>query len=100
MSWLEAAVRHKIWCDGRWNHRILGLPGPFSAGDFMPHEQLLALLTRARTVLERYLFEEGGEAVRDDVAEVCMAIDDALPDEAAVPLRRVELTRSEEKSAA
>ncbi|HEY4748936.1 MAG TPA: hypothetical protein VIH60_00955 [Steroidobacteraceae bacterium] len=66
----------------------------------MPHEELLALLTRARTVLERYLFEEGGEAVRDDVAEVCMAIDDALPDEAAVPLRRVELTRSEEKSAA
>jgi hypothetical protein len=66
----------------------------------MPHEELLALLTRARTVLERYLFEEGGEAVRDDVAEVCMAIDDALPDEAAGPLRRVELTRSEEKSAA
>lgn len=67
----------------------------------MPHEQLLALLTRARTVLEQYMFEEGGEAIRDDVAEVCIAIDDALPNETAVLIiRRVELTRSEEKSAA
>jgi hypothetical protein len=44
----------------------------------MPHDELIALLNRARTVLDRYLFEADGQAIRDDVAEVCMAIDDAL----------------------
>jgi CDP-glycerol glycerophosphotransferase (TagB/SpsB family) len=60
----------------------------------MPHDELLALLKRARGVLEHYLFEADGEAVRDDVAEVCMAIDDALPDETRVAVRRAELERS------
>jgi hypothetical protein len=63
----------------------------------MPHDELdelLALLARARAVLDRYMFEEGGEAMRDDVAEVCMAIDHALPDEGCVPLRKAELDRS------
>jgi hypothetical protein len=60
----------------------------------MPHDDLLALLTRARTVLERYMFEGDGEAIRDDVAEVCMAIDDALPLEGRIPVKRVELDRS------
>jgi len=45
----------------------------------MSHEQLVALLARSRTILDRYLFEADGEAIRDDVAEICMAIDDALP---------------------
>ena len=45
----------------------------------MSDEQLLALLTRSRAVLDRYLFEAEGESIRDDVAEICMAIDDALP---------------------
>jgi hypothetical protein len=45
----------------------------------MPYEELLALLNRARTVLDRYMFDPD-EAIRDDVAEVCMAIDDALPE--------------------
>ena len=44
----------------------------------MRNDELLPLLARARAVLDRHLFEEGG-AVRDDVAEICMAIDDALP---------------------
>jgi hypothetical protein len=60
----------------------------------MPHEELIALLQRARIVLERYMFEAGGEAIRDDIAEVCMAIDDALPDETRVPVRKVGLERS------
>jgi len=34
------------------------------------------LLQDARAVLERYQFE--GEVVRDDVAEICMKIDDLL----------------------
>jgi len=60
----------------------------------MPNEEFIALLSRARAVLERYMFEPEGEAIRDDVAEVCMAIDDALPDESAVPLRKVVPERS------
>jgi hypothetical protein len=36
-----------------------------------------ALLSQARSVLERYLFD--GVDLRDDVAEICAKIDDALP---------------------
>jgi hypothetical protein len=60
----------------------------------MQNEELIALLSRARGILERYMFEPESGAIRDDVAEVCMAIDDALPKEGAVPLRNVELERS------
>jgi hypothetical protein len=63
----------------------------------MPHDELdelLALLARARAVLDRYIFEEDGEVVRDDIAEVCMAIDDALPVEGRVQVRKAELDRS------
>ena len=60
----------------------------------MSHEELLALLTRARAVLGHYLFEAEDEPIRDDVAEICMAIDDALPDETRVPVKRVMLDRS------
>jgi hypothetical protein len=67
----------------------------------MQQADLVALLTRARAVLERYLFEADGEAIRDDVAEICMAIDDALPDEERVRPRKAELDRSMlERSAA
>jgi hypothetical protein len=67
----------------------------------MPHDELIALLTRTRTVLERYMFDEGGETIRDDVVSVCMAIDDALPDEERVKPKRAELERSSlERSAA
>ena len=47
----------------------------------MSHDELLALLARARAVLGRHLFEGEDERIRDDIAEICMAIDDALPDE-------------------
>ena len=47
----------------------------------MTHDELLALLTRSRRVLERHLFEADGEAMRDDIAEICIAIDDALSPE-------------------
>jgi hypothetical protein len=57
-------------------------------------EELIALLKRARTVLDRYMFEEGSEAIRDDVAEVCMAIDDTLPDDSRVLVKRAALERS------
>jgi len=60
----------------------------------MPQEPLIALLRRARAVLDHYLFEADGAAIRDDVAEICMAIDDALPDEARVEVKKVGLERS------
>jgi chorismate-pyruvate lyase len=60
----------------------------------MSHDELLALLTRARDVLGHYLFEGEDEPVRDDIAEICMAIDDALPDEHRVLVKRVTLDRS------
>jgi len=60
----------------------------------MPHDELLALLARARAVMDRYMFDPEGDVIRDDVAEICMAIDDAMPDEARVPLRKAELDRS------
>jgi hypothetical protein len=60
----------------------------------MSHEELLALLTRARAVLGHYLFEAEDEPIRDDVAEICMAIDDALPDDSRVAVKRVTLERS------
>ena len=60
----------------------------------MSHEELLALLSRARAVLGHYLFGEEDEPIRDDVAEICMAIDDALPDESRVAVKRVTLERS------
>ncbi|HEY7964355.1 MAG TPA: hypothetical protein VID49_09610 [Steroidobacteraceae bacterium] len=58
------------------------------------HDELFELLKRARMVLERYMFEADGEAIRDDVAEVCIAIDDALPDAARVQVKKIELERS------
>jgi hypothetical protein len=60
----------------------------------MSHDELLALLTRARAVLGHYLFEGEDELIRDDVAEICMAIDDALPDDTRVAVKRVTLERS------
>jgi hypothetical protein len=60
----------------------------------MSHEELLALLTRARAVLDHYLFEAEDQPIRDDVAEICMAIDDALPDESRILVKRVTLERS------
>ncbi|HET7088649.1 MAG TPA: hypothetical protein VFL17_08375 [Anaerolineae bacterium] len=45
----------------------------------MTHDELLALLTRSRRVLERHLFD--GETIRDDIAAICIAIDDALSPE-------------------
>jgi hypothetical protein len=67
----------------------------------MSHEELLALLKRARAVLDGYMFEDDGAAIRDDVASVCMEIDDALPVEGRVLLKKAELDRSAlERSAA
>ena len=60
----------------------------------MHHDELLALLARARAVMDRYMFDAEGEMMRDDVAEICMAIDDAMPDEGRVPVRKAELDRS------
>lgn len=58
------------------------------------HDELCALLKRARLVLECYMFESEGQVIRDDVAEVCMAIDDVLPDETRVQLKKIELERT------
>ena len=60
----------------------------------MSQDELLALLTRARAILGHYLFDGEDEPIRDDIAEICMAIDDALPDDSRVQLKRVTLERS------
>ncbi|HYL02394.1 MAG TPA: hypothetical protein VEU54_03165 [Steroidobacteraceae bacterium] len=65
----------------------------------MPHDELIALLDRARTVLDRYLFDADGDAIRDDVAEVCMVIDDALPSRTLLEVRK-ELERLAQRPAA
>ena len=52
----------------------------------MTHDELLQLLTQARQVLNRYLVDDE-EVMRDDVAQVCMAIDDALPDPTRVTIK-------------
>jgi hypothetical protein len=61
----------------------------------MPNEELLVLLGKARAVLDHYLLDDN-EAMRDDVAEICQKIDDALPQEGRVQYKRVglELDRS------
>jgi hypothetical protein len=51
----------------------------------MPHEELLALLAKSRAIHERYLFEADGQTIRDDVAELCMAIDDVLSSQGRMP---------------
>ena len=65
----------------------------------MSHEQLLALLNKARTVLDRYLFDDS-EAMRDDVAQICMAVDDARPSEGRVKVKNTELERVSQRFAA
>ncbi len=65
----------------------------------MSQAELLALLSRARAVLDRYLFDES-ETMRDDVAQICMAIDDALPGEGRVEVKKAELERPSQRSAA
>jgi hypothetical protein len=61
----------------------------------MPNDELLALLKKARAVLDRYMFDDD-QLLRDDVADICMKIDDALPQEGRVEYRKValELDRS------
>jgi hypothetical protein len=50
------------------------------------------LLRSARSFLDRFMFE--GDEMRDDVANLCMKIDDALPSAegsaSAIPLRETE----------
>jgi hypothetical protein len=53
----------------------------------MTTNEYVALLKQARTVLDRYLFD--GVDLRDDVAEVCAMIDDALPPAAEARQPRV-----------
>jgi hypothetical protein len=65
----------------------------------MTQEELLTLLLKARTVLKAHLFDEG-EMIRDDIAEICMQIDDALPDSGRVLVRKAELERDPQRSAA
>ena len=50
-------------------------------------------------MLDRYLFDES-ETMRDDVAQICMAIDDALPGEGRVEVKKAELERPSQRSAA
>ena len=65
----------------------------------MSQAELLALLSRARAVLDRYLFDEG-ETMRDDIAQICIAVDEALPAEARGKVKKAELERVSQRSAA
>ena len=65
----------------------------------MGTDELLVLLKRARTVLDRHMFDSD-EAMRDDVAEICMAIDDALPEAGRVSIKKTSLELDRQKSAA
>ena len=58
----------------------------------MSHEELRALLTRSRAIHERYLFEADSGDLRDDVAEICMAIDDILSSDPAAPVESAPRT--------
>ncbi len=56
----------------------------------MPHDELdelVALLARSRRVLDHYLVDGETETMRDDVAQLCMAIDDALPHAGRVTIK-------------
>ncbi|HTT02808.1 MAG TPA: hypothetical protein VMG11_12060 [Steroidobacteraceae bacterium] len=53
----------------------------------------MRLLRTARVVLERYMWE--GETLRDDVAEICMKLDDLL----LVPSPIVQATSAQAKPA-
>jgi hypothetical protein len=55
------------------------------------------LLRSARSLLDRFMFE--GDEMRDDVANLCMKIDDALPS-ADVSPSTVRLTETETLNAA
>jgi hypothetical protein len=65
----------------------------------MTHQELLALLAKARAVLQVHMFDEA-EMIRDDIAELCMQIDDALPDASRVVVKKAELERETQRSAA
>ena len=67
--------------------------------DLMSQAELLALLSRARAVLDRYLFDES-ETMRDDIAQICMAIDEALPGEGRVEVKKAALEHVSQRSAA
>jgi hypothetical protein len=100
MWYPEISLRHKILCSGPHDSSYpLPHPIPVRHGDLMSHEELLALLGKARTVLDRDLFDDS-EAIRDDVAQIGMAIDDALPSEGRVEVKKAELERVSQRSAA
>jgi hypothetical protein len=68
----------------------------------MPHDELdelVALLARSRNVLEHYLVDED-ERMRDDVAELCMAIDNALPEPGRVTIKGPRLLERTAEDAA
>ncbi len=67
----------------------------------MPHDELdelVALLARSRRVLEQYMVDDE-DRMRDDVAELCMAIDDALPEPNRVTIKAAHLERAEDVAA-
>src|SRR6266513_5969590 len=99
MWYVAPHFRHKILCPGPVIRRILSGSDPICSGDLMSQAELLVLLSRARAVLDRYLFDES-ETMRDDVAQVCTAIDEALPDEGGVEVNTAELERPSQRSAA
>jgi hypothetical protein len=64
----------------------LGVPGRIDIAN-IEHEKLLR---SARSLLDRFMFD--GDGLRDDVANLCTKIDDALPPsvEVSVPNANIE----------
>ena len=55
----------------------------------MPNTEHESLLRSAGSLLDRFMFE--GDELRDDVANVCMKIDDVLPAPVEVSVSNVTL---------
>ena len=55
----------------------------------MPNTEYENLLRSARSLLDRFMFE--GDELRDEVANLCVKIDDALPRPAEVSVSNVTL---------
>jgi hypothetical protein len=66
----------------------------------MPYNELAELLAKARRVLDHYLVDDE-EVMRDDIAQICIEIDNALPDASRVTIKNAaRLERTVEEVAA
>ncbi|MBS0579283.1 MAG: hypothetical protein JSR36_08485 [Proteobacteria bacterium] len=65
----------------------------------MTNNELLALLARARQVMDRYIFDDA-QVMRDDVAQLCMALDEVMPSDDRITIKAPSLLERAEEAAA